>query len=57
MCLKTVIDNHIKEIKILFIGFGKFVRMYLAKENCRKNGLSKKTIDEINFSSKKSVSI
>ena len=71
MYLNTKLEDYYKEIRIAFIGCGKFVSMFLAqynqlkkikidsiidinteraKENCRKSGLSKKTIDEINFS-------
>ena len=70
MYLNTRLEDYNKEIRIAFIGCGKFVSMFLAqynqlkkikidsiidlnieraKENCRKSGLSEKTIDEINF--------
>ena len=70
MYLNTKLEDYNKEIRIAFIGCGKFVSMFLAqynqlkkikidsiidlnieraKENCRKSGLSEKTIDEINF--------
>ena len=70
MYLNTKLENYNKDIKVAFIGCGKFVSMFLAqynqlkkikidsiidinieraKENCRKSGLSEKTIDEINF--------
>jgi len=72
MYLNTKLEDYNKEIRIAFIGCGKFVSMFLAqynqlkkikidsivdlnieqaKENCRKSGLSEKTINEINFSS------
>ena len=71
MYLNTKLEDYNKEIRIAFIGCGKFVSMFLAqynqlkkikidsivdinieraKENCRKSGLSEKTINEINFS-------
>ena len=71
MYLNSKLENYNKDIKVAFIGCGKFVSMFLAqynqlkkikidsiidinieraKENCRKSGLSEKTIDEINFS-------
>ena len=71
MYLNTKLENYNKDIKVAFIGCGKFVSMFLAqynqlkkikidsiidinieraKDNCRKSGLSEKTIEEINFS-------
>ena len=71
MYLNTKLEDHRKDIRVAFIGCGKFVSMFLAqynqlkkikidsiidvkidqaKDNCRKSGLDKKTINEINFS-------
>ena len=71
MYLNSKLENYNKDIKVAFIGCGKFVSMFLAqynqlkkikidsiidinieraKDNCRKSGLSEKTIEEINFS-------
>ena len=70
MYLHSKLENHPKNIKIAFIGCGKFISMFLsqynqlqkieidtivdlkidqAKNNCLKSGLTKETVDKINF--------
>ena len=71
MYLQTKLDEYNKDIKVAFIGCGKFISMFLAqynqlkkikidsiidlnldqaKKNCLNSGLTKETINNINFS-------